>query len=146
MDSGDAGGVRCECDHLTDFIVVTAPQHGQSKVPPWQCPSSPLVPPQGASGGSGQLGAPRARPSHWAPSHGLGGSSELPPKSPISLPPTIQAPSSWDSFATSALAGFAVNVFSWEQATTCLNNPKWSFVQLLVVLLVAMQASAIVCV
>ena len=27
-----------------------------SKVPPWQCPSSPPAPPQGATGGSGQLG------------------------------------------------------------------------------------------
>ena len=29
------------------------------KVPPWQCPSSAPVPPQGAPGGSGQLGTPR---------------------------------------------------------------------------------------
>ena len=33
----------------------------------------------------GQLGTPRARPSHWDPSHRLGGSSEPPPTSPISL-------------------------------------------------------------
>ena len=60
---------------------------------PWQCPSSPLVPPQGAPGGSGRLGTPSVRPSHWAPSHFLGGSSELPPKSPISMRSTIhQAP------------------------------------------------------
>ena len=40
-----------------------ATQHGQS-APPWQCPSSPPVPPQGAPVGSGQLGTPRgeARP------------------------------------------------------------------------------------
>ena len=31
-----------------------------------------------------RLGAPRVRPSHWDPSHCLGGASELPPKSPIS--------------------------------------------------------------
>ena len=31
------------------------------------CPSSPPVPPQGAPGGSGQLGTPRVRPSHQAP-------------------------------------------------------------------------------
>ena len=29
------------------------------KCPPWQCPSSPPVPPQSAPGGSGQLGTPR---------------------------------------------------------------------------------------
>ena len=31
------------------------------KAAPWQCPSSPPVPPQGAPGGFGQLGTPRAR-------------------------------------------------------------------------------------
>ena len=51
-----------------------------SKCPPWQCRSSPPVPAQRAPGGSGQLGTPRARPSHWAPSHRLGNSSERPPK------------------------------------------------------------------
>ena len=45
------------------------------QVSPWQCPSSPPAPPYGASGGSGQRGTPRARPSHWAPSHRLGCSS-----------------------------------------------------------------------
>ena len=30
-----------------------------SKVPSWQCPSSPPAPPQGATGGSGRLGTPR---------------------------------------------------------------------------------------
>ena len=54
-----------------------------SKRLPWQCPSSPPVPPQGAPGGSGQVGTPRVRHSHWAPSHCLGCSSEPPPKSPI---------------------------------------------------------------
>ena len=48
------------------------------------------MPPQGAPGGSGQLGTPRARPSHWAPRHRLGGSSEPPPKSPIPLAWTVQ--------------------------------------------------------
>ena len=57
-----------------------APQHGP-KCPPWQCPSSPPVPPQGAPGGSGRLGTPGARPSRWESSHRLGGSSESPPKS-----------------------------------------------------------------
>ena len=46
-----------------------------SKCPPWQCPSSAPVPPQGAPGGSGQLGAPGKRPAHWTPSHCLGCSS-----------------------------------------------------------------------
>ena len=61
------------------------------KVTPWQCPSLHPAPPQGASGGSRQLGTPRARPSHWDPSHRLGCSHELRPKSPITLPLTIQA-------------------------------------------------------
>ena len=39
----------------------------------------------------GQLGTPRARPSHRAPRHRLGGSSELPPNSPILLPLTVKA-------------------------------------------------------
>ena len=38
-------------------------------------PSSPPAPPQGAPGGSGQLGTPRVRPSHWPPSHRLGGAT-----------------------------------------------------------------------
>ena len=42
---------------------------------PWQRPSSAPAPPQGAPGGSGQLGTPRKRPTHWAPSHCLGCSS-----------------------------------------------------------------------
>ena len=42
------------------------------KVPPWQRASSAPVPPQGAPGGSGQLGTPMKRPAHWAPSHCLG--------------------------------------------------------------------------
>ena len=53
------------------------------------------APPQCAPDSSGQLGTPRARPSHWPPRHSLGCSSELPPKSPILLPLAIQA--SWSS-------------------------------------------------
>ena len=34
------------------------------KAPPWQRLSSALAPPQGAPGGSGQLGTPRKRPAH----------------------------------------------------------------------------------
>ena len=48
--------------------------HGQSATA-WQCPSSPPAPPQGAPGGSGQLGASRKRPGHRTPSHCLGCSS-----------------------------------------------------------------------
>ena len=58
---------------------MLADEHGRS-APPWQCPSSAPAAPQRAPAGSGQLGTPRARPGHWAPSHGLGGSSEPPPK------------------------------------------------------------------
>ena len=58
---------------------------------PWQRPSSTPVPPQAAAGGSRQLGTPRVRPSHWASGRSLGGSSELPPKSPIPPPLTAQA-------------------------------------------------------
>ena len=43
-----------------------------SKCPPWQCSSSPPVPPQSVPAGAKQLGTPRVRPSHWAPSHRLG--------------------------------------------------------------------------
>ena len=45
------------------------------KAPSWQRPSPTPVPPQGAPGGSGWLGAPRKRPARWAPSHCLGCSS-----------------------------------------------------------------------
>eukprot|EP00964_Phaeocystis_antarctica_P137268 scaffold101780_cov42-Phaeocystis_antarctica.AAC.1 len=45
--------------------------------PAWsKCPcASAPVPPQRAPGGSGRLGTPRKRPTHWAPSHCLGCSS-----------------------------------------------------------------------
>jgi hypothetical protein len=49
--------------------------------PSRQCPSSAPAPPQGAPGGPGQLGTPMKRPAHWAPSHGLGCSSQ-PPRKP----------------------------------------------------------------
>jgi hypothetical protein len=57
-------------------------QHGQSA--PWAAPqlrpSSARVPPQGAPGGSGQLGTPKKSSAHWEPSHCLGSSSRPPPK------------------------------------------------------------------
>ena len=68
-----------------NVLIETASQLVEA--PPWQVvlpgqrPSSRPVPPQGAPGGSRQLGTPRVRPSHWASSHGPGGSSEPPPKS-----------------------------------------------------------------
>ena len=46
-----------------------------SKCAPWQCPSLAPVPLQGVPGGFGQLGTPRKKPAHLAPSHCLGCSS-----------------------------------------------------------------------
>ena len=47
--------------------------HGSMvKVAPRQCPSSAPVPPQGAPGGSGQLGTPGKRPAHWVPATASG--------------------------------------------------------------------------
>ena len=43
--------------------------------PPWQHPGSAPAPPQGAPGGSGRLGTPGKRPTHWTPRHRLGCSS-----------------------------------------------------------------------
>ena len=43
-------------------LLATVKQHGQSPPPRRQRPSAARAPLQGASGGSGQLGAPRARP------------------------------------------------------------------------------------
>eukprot|EP00964_Phaeocystis_antarctica_P062459 scaffold37428_cov51-Phaeocystis_antarctica.AAC.2 len=61
------------------------------KVPPWQCPGSAPVPPQGRPGGSGKTRHSQAEAGPlWAPSHCLGCSSELPSKSPIPPPLTIQ--------------------------------------------------------
>ena len=59
-------------------------------IAPWQRPSSAPAPPQGVPGGSGQLGTPRKRPAHRAPSHRLGCSSQPPPKPPISPHLTVQ--------------------------------------------------------
>ena len=49
-------------------------QHGR-KAPLAVPQLGSCVPPRGAPCGSGQLGTPRARPSHWAPRHCLGCSS-----------------------------------------------------------------------
>ena len=59
---------------------------------PCQCPSSAAVPPQGAPDGSGQLGTPRARPSHWDHSRGFTAQLLKPAasKRPVSLRLTIQ--------------------------------------------------------
>ena len=43
-------------------LLATVKRHGQSPPPRRQRPSAARAPPQGAPGGSGQLGAPRARP------------------------------------------------------------------------------------
>ena len=51
------------------FIKGTRDRTG--KVQSGQRPSSAPVPPQGTPSGSGRLGTPRARPSHWAPRHRL---------------------------------------------------------------------------
>ena len=72
----------------TDFARTLPGTRALSKCSPWLC-SAP-APPQDAPAGSGQLGTPRKRPTHWAPSHGLGCSSQPPPKSPIPPPLSIQ--------------------------------------------------------
>ena len=82
-------------------VADEAPQHGQSA--PWQCPSSAPAPPSGVFVDPGQLGTPRKRPAHWAPSHCLGCSSEVPPKPSISPPLTIQAPAAITRIRTQML-------------------------------------------
>ena len=57
----------------TDFARTLPGTRALSKCSPWLC-SAP-APPQDAPAGSGQLGTPRKRPTHWAPSHCLGCSS-----------------------------------------------------------------------
>ena len=89
---GGSGVVSAELELLVGFlsgeVVLWRPLQKRdptrsgaspwSKCPPWQRPSSPPAPPQRTPGGSGQSGLPRARPSHLASRHRLGGSSELP--------------------------------------------------------------------
>ena len=72
----------CDEEHAPQVALLVerafageAGQHGQRECAPWQCPSSAAAPPQGASGSSGWLSAPRKRPAHWEPSHCLGSSS-----------------------------------------------------------------------
>ena len=68
-----ADGAVARCD--VNFATLTRGQRSMVIVPPWQCSSSAPAPPQGAPGGSGQLGTPRKRPARWVPSHRLGCSS-----------------------------------------------------------------------
>ena len=85
VPTGGAGAARLEaaCPGPTHWTyAVHSPALGMmlaitawSKCPPWQLASSTPVPPQGAPGGPVQLGTPRVRPSHWAPSHRLSCSS-----------------------------------------------------------------------
>ena len=76
LESKVPGGVKVwQGGVLHNFKNAESCPAAWSKVPPWRCPSSALAPPQGAPDGSGQRGTPRMRPSHWAPSHCLGGSS-----------------------------------------------------------------------
>ena len=82
QNSGNSAVIDDECRPQNSEWTVLATW---SKCLPWQCPSSPPVPPQGAPGDFRQLGTPRVRSRHWAPRYRLGGSSELPPKSQISL-------------------------------------------------------------
>ena len=80
----DPNGLKS--DRAASMAELMESLNSMVKLPPWQCPSSAPAPLQGAPGGSGQLGTPLVRPSPWAPSHRLGGSSERPSKSPIPLP------------------------------------------------------------
>ena len=58
----------------------------RSKQPPWRRPSSAPVPPRAAPAGPVQLGTPRGGPrTTGTPTTRLGGSSEPPPKSPMSF-------------------------------------------------------------
>ena len=90
-----------------------------SKRPPWQCPSSAPAPPQGAPGGSGWRGTPRAMPSHWAPCHRLGCSSKPPPKPPIP-PPLTMSPVGATLGKTSAMDALARSVQQQAQESGLL--------------------------
>ena len=66
-DAGDAGAAA-RTEACRQLAVQEQLEHrlwdNMVKVPPWPCPNSAPVPPQGTPGGSGQLGTPRrARPS-----------------------------------------------------------------------------------
>ena len=69
-------------DSVHDLSGHTARAQSAPLAVPQLSAPAPL---QGAPGGSGQLGTPRARPGHWDPSHCLRCSSEPPPKPPIPL-------------------------------------------------------------
>ena len=49
-----------------------------SKCPSWHCPSSAPAPPQGAPGGPGQLGTPRAGPTTASPATAFGARASCP--------------------------------------------------------------------
>ena len=67
-------------EETTKENIANFKRHSMVKATPRQRPGSAPAPPQGAPGGTRQLGTPRVRPSQWDPSHRLGGSSEPPPK------------------------------------------------------------------
>mgnify|MGYP006188326177 FL=1 len=62
-----------EWSKLRQEPLVRTWLHSMVKVAPRQCSSSAPGPPQSAPGGPGQLGTPRKRPTHWAPSRCLRG-------------------------------------------------------------------------
>ena len=54
-----------ECvPHESNLELLGGTAGSKCPPPPYKCPSSAPEPPQDAPGGSGQLGAPRARPVH----------------------------------------------------------------------------------
>ena len=76
-------GLEPDIQMMDDSRWDSAGPGSTGKVPPLgRAPARPLRLLR-ARGGPVQPGTPRARPSHWVPSHHLGGSSEPPPKSPI---------------------------------------------------------------
>ena len=100
LDAGvslfDTADVYCtnQDDIGANECLLRAVQRSRStvKVTPWRWLSSAPAAVQGAPCSSGQPGTPRVRPSHRPPTHSLGCSSELHPKSPIPLPLAIQEP------------------------------------------------------
>ena len=52
----------------------------------------------------------------------------------------VEVPTSWDELADHIVMGFTVTTFSWAQATECLANPQWSFIHLITMVLVGLEA------